>query len=214
MRAWTTSAIAFPYASSSPTTSDALASRCCSASCSRSRISSSSRCTASLRARSRSSSGSRSLIEGKAPRTLQSFVVSYLRYLVHVSAYVHLAAGPFPPFGGGEELSHRPRDRSGSVVRGGSASSLASSSSSRPLVLTVFLGGGVGTYDYSWLSWVVLSMSVSLGGSVSCLVRLPRPRAHASRAARPQSSTASGTRPRSSGTSCSSPTAIRRPTRL
>lgn len=42
------------------------------------------------------------LAEGKAPRTLQSFVISYVRYSVQVSAYVHLAAGPYPPFGGGD----------------------------------------------------------------------------------------------------------------
>ena len=42
------------------------------------------------------------LFEGKAPRSLQGFVVSYLRYSVHVSAYLYLAAGPYPPFGGGE----------------------------------------------------------------------------------------------------------------
>jgi len=42
------------------------------------------------------------LVEGKAPRALQSFVISYLRYSVQVSAYVHLAAGPYPPFGGGD----------------------------------------------------------------------------------------------------------------
>ena len=42
------------------------------------------------------------LFEGKAPRSLQRFVVGYLRYSVHVSAYLYLAAGPYPPFGGGE----------------------------------------------------------------------------------------------------------------
>ena len=42
------------------------------------------------------------LFEGKAPRTLQSFVISFLRYSVQVSAYVHLAAGPYPSFGGGD----------------------------------------------------------------------------------------------------------------
>ena len=43
---------------------------------------------------SRSSSGSRSLFEGRAPQSLQAFVVSYLRYSVQVSAYLHLAAAP------------------------------------------------------------------------------------------------------------------------
>lgn len=40
------------------------------------------------------------LVEGRAPRTLQAFTVSYLRYAVHVGAYVHLAASPFPGFTG------------------------------------------------------------------------------------------------------------------
>ena len=40
------------------------------------------------------------LFEGKAPRTLQEFEASYLRYATQVSAYVYLAAGPYPSFGG------------------------------------------------------------------------------------------------------------------
>ena len=42
------------------------------------------------------------IFEGKAPRSLQGFVVSYLRYSVHVSSYLYLAAGPYPAFGGGK----------------------------------------------------------------------------------------------------------------
>lgn len=42
------------------------------------------------------------LSTGTAPEALQSFLISYLRYSVQVSAYVHLAAGPYPPFGGGD----------------------------------------------------------------------------------------------------------------
>jgi hypothetical protein len=37
---------------------------------------------------------------GKAPRTLQEFVASFVRYSTQVSAYIHLAAGPYPTFGG------------------------------------------------------------------------------------------------------------------
>lgn len=40
------------------------------------------------------------VVEEKAPRTLQEFVASYIRYSTQVSAYVHLAAGPYPSFGG------------------------------------------------------------------------------------------------------------------
>lgn len=38
---------------------------------------------------------------GRAPGGMQSFVASYVRYSVQVSAYVHLAAAPYPAFGGG-----------------------------------------------------------------------------------------------------------------
>jgi len=105
------------------------------------------------------------VIEGKAPRTLQSFVGSYLRYFVHVTAYVHLAAGPYPPFGGGKsypvdlDVDPSPRQRRRGV--------LARIVLVLPaLVLSVFLGGGVGTYDYSWFSWVVLSASVSVTAAI------------------------------------------------
>jgi hypothetical protein len=62
------------------------------------------------------------LVEGRAPRTLQAFVVSYLRYSVQVSAYVYLAAGPYPPFGGGDgysfdlEVDPSPRQSRGRVA--------------------------------------------------------------------------------------------------
>jgi hypothetical protein len=61
------------------------------------------------------------LFEGKAPRTLQSFVASYLRYMVQVNAYIHLAAGPYPSFGGGSypvdlEVDLAPRQTRGRVA--------------------------------------------------------------------------------------------------
>lgn len=40
------------------------------------------------------------VFEGKAPRTVQEFVASYVRYATQVSAYLYLAAGPYPAFGG------------------------------------------------------------------------------------------------------------------
>ena len=40
------------------------------------------------------------LVEGKAPGTLQKFVASYIRYSTQVSAYINLAADPYPAFGG------------------------------------------------------------------------------------------------------------------
>ena len=42
------------------------------------------------------------LFEGRAPKSLQGFVVTYVRYSVQVSAYLHLAASPWPRFGGSD----------------------------------------------------------------------------------------------------------------
>lgn len=43
------------------------------------------------------------LIEGEAPAMLHDFVAGYLRYWAHVSAYVLLAANPYPGFRGSRE---------------------------------------------------------------------------------------------------------------
>ncbi len=62
------------------------------------------------------------VFEGKAPRTLQEFVASYLRYATQVSAYVYLAAGPYPSFGGAPgypidlEIDLAPRQSRGRVA--------------------------------------------------------------------------------------------------
>ncbi len=40
------------------------------------------------------------LIEGKAPASLHDFVAGYLRYATHLSAYLFLAADPYPGFRG------------------------------------------------------------------------------------------------------------------
>lgn len=40
------------------------------------------------------------VIEGKAPESIHGFVSGYLRYATHVTAYVFLAADPFPGFRG------------------------------------------------------------------------------------------------------------------
>ncbi len=40
------------------------------------------------------------LIEGKAPSSLHDFVAGYLRYATHLSAYLFLAADPYPGFRG------------------------------------------------------------------------------------------------------------------
>jgi len=91
------------------------------------------------------------LFEGTAPRTLQTFVVSYLRYSVHVSAYVHLAAGPYPPFGGGDtypvDLEVEPSLRQS---RGRVAARLVLAFPA--LLLAGTLGGGSWFGDFSWLA--------------------------------------------------------------
>jgi len=40
------------------------------------------------------------LIEGQVPTSIHDFLVRYVRYTTHVAAYVVLAAGPYPGFGG------------------------------------------------------------------------------------------------------------------
>jgi hypothetical protein len=42
------------------------------------------------------------LIEGVAPQSLHSFLATYVRYQLHVSAYVFLVGNPFPGFTGAE----------------------------------------------------------------------------------------------------------------
>ena len=89
------------------------------------------------------------LVDGKAPQTLQSFVASYLRYSVQVSAYVYLAAGPYPPFGGGDgypvdlEVDPSPRQTRGRV-----AARLALAIPA--LLLSSVLGGGAWFGNLSW----------------------------------------------------------------
>ena len=89
------------------------------------------------------------LVDGKAPRTLQSFVVSYLRYSVQVSAYVYLAAGPYPPFGGGDgypvDLDVDPSPRQ---TRGRVAARLVLAIPA--LLLSSVLGGGAWFGNLSW----------------------------------------------------------------
>ena len=89
------------------------------------------------------------LVDGKAPQTLQSFVASYLRYSVQVSAYVYLAAGPYPPFGGGDgypvdlEVDPSPRQTRGRV-----AARLVLAIPA--LLLSSVLGGGAWFGNLSW----------------------------------------------------------------
>ena len=91
------------------------------------------------------------LFEGRAPRTLQSFVISYLRYSVQVSAYVHLAAGPYPPFRGGDgypvdlEVEPSPQQSRGRVAARVVLAFPA-------LLVAGVLGGGSWFWDVTWIT--------------------------------------------------------------
>jgi hypothetical protein len=50
------------------------------------------------------------LIRGESPRGLFDFLAGYMRYAVHVFAYIHLAANPFPRFFLGSRLDPYPVD--------------------------------------------------------------------------------------------------------
>jgi hypothetical protein len=109
------------------------------------------------------------LFEGRAPKSLQSFVTGYLRYSVQVGAYVHLAAAPFPRFGGADgypvDLEIEPA-RTQSRGRVAARLFLA-----LPLfLLTTALGGGAFFGNVSWatrqngLGSTGWSTGVSMGG--------------------------------------------------
>jgi hypothetical protein len=89
------------------------------------------------------------LFEGRAPETLQSFAAGYLRYSVQVAAYVHLAAAPYPRFGGGDGYPvDLEVDRARTQGRGGVAARLVLA---LPLVLlTSALGGAAFAGDFAW----------------------------------------------------------------
>jgi hypothetical protein len=91
------------------------------------------------------------LFEGRAPKSLQSFVTSYLRYSVQVGAYVHLAAAPFPRFGGADGY---PVDVEIEPTRTQSRGRVAAR---LPLALPLLLlatalGGGAFFGNVSWVS--------------------------------------------------------------
>ena len=108
------------------------------------------------------------LFEGKAPRSLQGFIVSYLRYSVHVSAYLYLAAGPYPPFGGGEgypvDLEIEPSVRQS---RRGVAARLVLAIP--VLMLAAAVGGGSWFVNTSWVTSQDTGAGWSTGWSVGGL---------------------------------------------
>ena len=117
----------------------------------------------------RSSSGSRSSSRGKAPQSLQAFVVSYLRYSVQVSAYLYLAADAVSARSGAARAI---RSTSRSSRRGGSRAAglpLASCSRFPVLLLAAVVGGGRGSSDLVGRSLV--GHATTRPGRVGCVGR-------------------------------------------
>ncbi len=112
------------------------------------------------------------VIEGKAPRTLQEFVATYIRYATQVSAYVYLAAGPYPAFGGARGYPvDLEIDRAARQSRGKVAARIVLAV---PTILLVsVLGGGLTAANWSSLTagWsgsdARWSTTWSLGGLAS-----------------------------------------------
>ena len=107
------------------------------------------------------------VFEGRAPASLHRFVVSYVRYAVQVSGYLHIAAAPWPRFGGSDGY---PIDVELDVARRQSRRSVLPRLF---LALPVFLlaaaiGGGVWFGDASWTgsndSAAAWSVGASAGG--------------------------------------------------
>jgi hypothetical protein len=90
------------------------------------------------------------LFEGKAPRSLQSFVAAYLRYSVHVTAYLYLAAGPWPAFGGSKGYPvDLEIDLAARQSRGRVAARLVLAVPA--LILSAAIGAGAWIGDISWV---------------------------------------------------------------
>ena len=153
------------------------------------------------------------LIAGQPPAALHRFMCSYIRYVTHLEAYLHLVGNPYPGFVGEEgeyPIDLRlpepgPQNRwrtlfrivlvlpallvSSVLLGGGSVSASRSSSGSK----SVQLGHAAGSRRRS---------RCSAGSRASCRARCRRGFATPAR-------TASATRRRRSHTCCSSPTGIR-----
>jgi hypothetical protein len=108
------------------------------------------------------------LFEGKAPHSLQKFIASYLRYSVHVNAYLYLAAAPWPAFGGAErypiDLEIEPsvhQSRRGVAARLVLAIPV--------LLLAAAVGGGSWFVNTSWVTAQDTGAGWSTGWSVGGL---------------------------------------------
>ncbi|WP_411278289.1 DUF4389 domain-containing protein [Gaiella sp.] len=121
------------------------------------------------------------IFRGKAPRTLQEFVAAYVRYATQVSAYLYLAAAPYPSFGGAPgypidlEIELASRQSRGSVaarlvlalpalllitilgsgMSGGSSANITSTTSGGDWWLNAWTVGGVST-TAAVLAWFAI----------------------------------------------------------
>ena len=157
------------------------------------------------------------LFEGKAPRSLQGFIVSYLRYSVHVSAYLYLAAGPVSAVRRRRGVPDRRRDRAVRCASRGGGVAARLVLALPVLLLAAAVGGGSWFVNTSWVTSQDTGAGWSAGWSVGGLAATAAFLAWFASLARGRrpggcatwSSTRSATRRRSSATCFSSPTAIR-----
>ena len=107
------------------------------------------------------------VFEGRAPESLQRFVASYVRYSVQVSGYLHIAAAPWPRFGGSDGY---PIDVELDVARRQSRRSVLPRLflALPAFLLAAAIGGGVWFGDASWTgsndSAAAWSVGASAGG--------------------------------------------------
>jgi len=107
------------------------------------------------------------VFEGRAPASLQRFVTNYVRYSVQVSGYLHIAASPWPRFGGSDGY---PIDVEIDVARHQSRRSVLPRLflALPALLLGTAIGGGVWFGDASWTgshsSAAAWSVGASAGG--------------------------------------------------
>lgn len=113
------------------------------------------------------------LFERRVPRTLHGFLASYLRYATHMTAYLTLAADPYPQFTGQAgypvDLEIDPPARQG---RWGAAFRLVLAVPAL-LMTAALVGGGGGTWSSSFGGAV---WAVALLGWFACLVKSRMPR--------------------------------------
>jgi hypothetical protein len=107
------------------------------------------------------------VFEGRAPTSLQRFVSTYVRYSVQVGGYIHIAAAPWPRFGGSDGY---PIDIELDVARRQSRRSVAPRIflAVPALLLAAAIGGGAwfggGTWSGSSDSGAAWSTGASAGG--------------------------------------------------